>query len=116
MLNLIISRMLSFILVILHSVEFSNANTVLFNNLSFLNVIKINNILNKNNILLNYVITNSNTCCVSLNTLPIVNVGFFHSTLIIHYSFPYHCINNLVHQEILYTIGRRQITGKLILS
>jgi len=86
----------------LPSTAFSNANSVFFNNFSFLNFKQVNNVLNKNNILLDYVITNSDTCSVSLNTLPIVNVVLHHPPLIINYSFPYYCINNLVHHEILY--------------
>jgi len=56
---------------------------------SSLNLKQINNVLNKNNILLNYVITNSYTSHVSLNTLPIVNVNLHHQILIINYSFLY---------------------------
>lgn len=86
----------------LPSAAFSNAKSLFFNNLSFLNFKQINNVLNKNNILLDYVITNSDTCHVFLNTLPIVNVNLHHPPLIIKYSFPCLHINNLVHQEILY--------------
>jgi len=65
---------------------FSYAKSLFFNNLSFLNFKQINSVLNKNNVLLDYVITNSDTCHVSLNTLPIVNVDLHHplSLLTIH--------------------------------
>lgn len=86
----------------LPSTALSNAKSLFFNNLFFLNFKQINNVLNKNNILLEYFITNSDTCHDSLNTLPFVSVELHHSPLIIKYSFPCPYINNLVHHEILY--------------
>lgn len=100
----------------LPSAAFSNAKSLFFNNLSFLNFKQINSVLNKNNVLLDYVITNSDTCHVSLNTLPIVNVDLHHHPLIINHSFPYLHINNLEHHEILYNWNKanyRQIILKL---
>jgi len=85
---------------------FTNAKSFFFNNLSFLNFKQINNVLNKNNVLLDYVITNSDTCHVSLNTLLIVNVDLHHPPLIINHSSPCLHINNLEHYEILYNWNR----------
>lgn len=100
----------------LPSAAFSNAKSFFSNNLSFLNFKQINNVLNKNNILLDYVITNSDTCHVSLNTLPIINVDLHHPPLIINHSFPYLYTNNLVNHEIFYNWNKanyRQINLKL---
>lgn len=52
--------------------------------------------LNKNNIFLDFIVTSSNICSVSLNNLPIVNVGLHRPSLIVNYSSPFHYINNLV--------------------
>jgi len=101
----------------LPSTAFSNSKSLFFfNNLYFLNFKQINNVVNKNNILLDYVITNSDSCHVSLITSPIINVDLHHPPLIINYSIPYLRINNLIHHKLLYNwnkVNSKKIILKL---
>jgi hypothetical protein len=98
------------------SANFCNAKSVFFNNQSYLNFKQINNVLNKNNILLDYVITNSNSCTVLLNNLPIINIDLHYPPLVINYSSHNHYNNSVTQYETMYIWNKadyKQITSKI---